>query len=195
MEEKIKELEDYAEKFNIPIIQKRSLTYILKYIQKNNIKNILEIGTAIGYSSIIMALLDRNIKITTIEKDSDMYLEALKNVKNFKLEKQIFIVHSDALNLELTEKYDMVFIDAAKAQYTNFFEKYKYNLNENGAIISDNISFHDLVESDKQIDSKNLSQLVEKMRRYVEFLKENKEFETKFLKLGDGLAISEKISE
>jgi len=195
MEEKIKELEEYAEKYNIPIIQKRSLTYILKYIQKNNIKTILEIGTAIGYSSIIMALLDRNIKITTIERDSEMYLEAVKNVKNFKLEKQIFIVHSDALNLELTEKYDMVFIDAAKGQYINFFEKYQYNLNEKGVIISDNMSFHDLVESTEEIENKNLRQLVEKIRKYIDFLKNNKDFETKFYKLGDGLAVSEKISE
>ncbi len=188
----LKKLEKYADENNIPIMDKSGLRFLMNYINKNNIKNILEIGTAIGYSAINMAQVDKKITITTIEKDETKYLQALKNIKNFELDKRIMLILGDALEIDLEEKYDLIFIDAAKGQYIKFFEKYKNNLNDNGTIISDNIYFHGLVEKKDKIEKKSLQQLVDKIKNYIIFLKDNKEFKTIFYKTGDGISVSKK---
>ncbi len=187
---RLKALEKYAEENNVPIIQKEGLNFILNYIKENKVKKILEIGTAIGYSAISMALIDENIKITTIERNKEMFSLATKNVKDFNLEKRINIIYADALEAEIKDKYDLIFIDAAKAQYIKFFEKYKSNLKENGAIITDNLNFHGLANNPEEIHSKNLKALVRKINNYKEFLKENKEFKTNFYEKGDGISVS-----
>lgn len=187
---RLKDLEKYAEENNVPIIQKEGLNFILNYIKENKVKKILEIGTAIGYSAISMALIDENIKITTIERNKEMFSLATKNVKDFNLEKRINIIYADALEAEIKDKYDLIFIDAAKAQYIKFFEKYKSNLKENGAIITDNLNFHGLANNPEEIHSKNLKALVRKINNYKEFLKENKEFKTNFYEKGDGISVS-----
>lgn len=187
---RLKVLEKYAEENNVPIIQKEGLNFILNYIKENKVKKILEIGTAIGYSAISMALINENIKITTIERNKEMFSLAKKNVKDFNLEKRINIIYADALEAEIKDKYDLIFIDAAKAQYIKFFEKYKSNLKENGAIITDNLNFHGLANNPEEIHSKNLKALVRKINNYKEFLKENKEFKTNFYEKGDGISVS-----
>lgn len=187
---RLKALENYAEENNVPIIQKEGLNFILNYIKENKVKKILEIGTAIGYSAISMALIDENIKITTIERNKEMFSLAKKNIKDFNLEKRINIIYADALEAEIKDKYDLIFIDAAKAQYIKFFEKYKSNLKENGAIITDNLNFHGLANNPEEIHSKNLKALVRKINNYKEFLKENKEFKTNFYEKGDGISVS-----
>ena len=193
MEEKIKKMEEYASINNIPIMQKDGIEFLLKYIKENNIKNILEIGTAIGYSSIRMALLDEDIYVTTIERDEDRYNEAKNNINSFNLQNRIKLIYKDALEVELNDQFDLIFIDAAKAQNIKFFEKYKRNLKNNGTIITDNMYFHGLIfKSDKDIDSRNLRQLMRKLKNYHKFLKENKEYKTEFIDLGDGIAITKK---
>ncbi len=188
----IKQIEKYAEEYNIPIMERSGLRFLIEYIKKHNIKNILEIGSAIGYTAINMALIDKDIHVTTIERDNERYFEALKNVKAFGLEKRITLVLADALNIELENKFDLIFIDAAKGQYINFFEKFSDNLKEEGSIITDNISFHGLVERPELIESKNLKQLVDKIKKYIEFLKSNDKYITKFYKIGDGISVSRK---
>ena len=190
---RISDLEEYAKDFHVPIMLKDGIEYLLEYIKNNNIKNILEIGTAIGYSSIRMALVNNDIKVTTIERDSNMYNEALKNIKSFNLDNRINIIYKDALDVELTDKYDLIFIDAAKSQYIKFFEKFKHNLNDNGVIITDNLSFHGLVK-DSTNCSRNTKQLVKKIQNYIDFLKNNEEFDTEFISIGDGISITRKKS-
>lgn len=186
----LEELEEYAFLNHIPIMLKDGIEYLIRYIKENSVTTILEIGTAIGYSSIKMALVDPKIEIVTIERDLKRYGEALKNVQSFGLENQITILYEDALNTTLDKKFDLIFIDAAKSQYIKFFEKFKNNLNESGTIVSDNLLFHGLVSKKEEIESKNLRQLVKKIDQYVTFLKENQEFDTEFLEIGDGLGIS-----
>ena len=186
-------LEQYAKENNIPIMQKDGITFLTNYIKENNIKTILEIGAAIGYSAINMAKIDKNIKIITIERDEKRYNEAIKNIKNFNLENQIKIILGDALETKIEGKFDLIFIDAAKAQYIKFFEKYKTNLNIDGVIISDNLNFHGLTDENIQIKSKNLRSLVKKINNYKDFLKKNNEFHTEFLNIGDGIGITKKI--
>ncbi len=196
MKELLLEMENYAKEKNVPIIEKESIAFIMKFIKANNIKNILEIGSAIGYSAILMASSNQETKVTTIERDETRYMECLKNVKKAGLDKKINVVFQDALEVNLSDvTYDLIFIDAAKGQYTKFFEKFKYFLEPNGVIITDNLKFHGYVGKSASIDSKNLRGLVEKIEKYIEFLKENEEFETKFYDLGDGLSISKRKNE
>ena len=191
----IKEMEKYAEENSVPIMQKRSMTFLCKFIEKNNIKKILEIGTAIGYSAINMALVNDEIEVVSIERDQDKYIEAINNIKKCNLDKRVSLILGDALELDLQDKYDMIFIDAAKGQYLNFFNKYKDNLVDDGFIVSDNIEFHGYVENYDKIENRNLRQLVGKLIKYIDFLKDNEEYETKFYKVGDGLAITYKKGE
>lgn len=189
----IKEIEEYAEKNNVPIMQKDGIEFLIKYIKDNNIKNILEIGSAIGYSSIMMALVDNNIKVTTIERDEERYNLAVKNINDFNLNDRITIILGDALEVNIEGHYDLIFIDAAKSQYIKFFEKYELNLKQGGVIVTDNLSFHGLVEDESKTTNRNTKQLVRKIRKYIDYLKTNTNYKTEFYKLGDGIAISKKI--
>ena len=190
----IRELEEYAKINNVPIMMKDGIEFLTQYIKENNVKTILEIGSAIGYSAIKMALVDKSIKVTTIERDTNRFNEAVKNIKEFNLENQIEIINADALEYEDDKQYDLIFIDAAKAQYIKFFEKYKTNLKQEGTIISDNLDFHGLVKNPELTSNRNTKQLVRKINTYIEFLKENKEFKTEFISLGDGIGISKRQS-
>ncbi|MGI6325274.1 MAG: O-methyltransferase [Bacilli bacterium] len=186
------ELRAFAELHSVPIMHDHSIEFIKKYIKEHNVKTILEIGTGIGYSCICMALVDKDIEVISIEKDERRYLYAIKNIKKFFLENRITLIYSDALKVNLNQKFDLILIDAAKGKYINFFEHFKKHLNKNGTIITDNVSCRDFIESNDELGSTNLRGLVNKIKNYIEFLKENKEFATEFLSVGDGLAISQK---
>ncbi len=196
MKEVIQDMERYAEANNVPIIEKDSIIFIDKYIKLNNVKNVLEIGTAIGYSAILMACASKDVEITTVERDEKRYKEALKNIKACDLDKRIEVVFADALDVNLAGyKYDLIFIDAAKGQNIKFFEKFKNYLNDGGIIITDNVNFHGLVENPEKIESKNVRQLVDKIIEYREWLNDNEEYLTKIYDIGDGLAISFKKND
>jgi predicted O-methyltransferase YrrM len=188
----LENIKKYAKENNVPIILDDGINFIEDYIIKHNIKTILEIGTAIGYSSIRMALLDKDIRIVTIERNEKMYLEAIENINKLNLNNQIKVIHSDAFNINLKEKFDMIFIDCAKAQYIKIFEKFKDNLNDKGTIITDNLNFHGLVNDFESIKSKDLKALVRKIIEFKLFLKDNKEFKTIFYDIGDGISVSER---
>ena len=191
-----KEINDLKEKAissNIPIIQDDSLNYIVDYIKKNNIKNILEIGTAVGYSSIVFANISDDINVTTIERNTERYLEAVKNIKKFNLEDRINIIFKDAFDANIDDKFDLIFIDAAKGQNIHFFEKFERNLNEYGHIITDNMNFHGLTEvAPSEIESRNVRQLVGKINKYKEYLFSRNDYEVEILNIGDGIAIASK---
>ena len=192
-ENDIKQMKEYAEANNVPIMTDEGIQYLLRYIQKNSVYKILEIGTAIGYSAIMMCSVNPNIIVTTIERDEKRYLEALKNIKRLGLEDRIELIYHDALDVQLDDQYDLLFIDAAKAQNQKFFEKFERNLKNGGTIITDNMKFHGLVDKDPdEISSRNLRQLVRKVKDYIDFLNSNTNYETIFLDIGDGLAISRK---
>lgn len=196
MKELILEMERYAGANNVPIIEFESIKFIMKYIKLNKVKSILEIGTAIGYSAILMANANDFCEITTIEKDDKRYREAVKNVNKSGFDKRIEVVYNDALEVNLAgHKYDLIFIDAAKGQYIKYFEKFCNYLNPGGVIITDNLDFHGLVKNKGSIKSKNVRGIVTKIENYIEFLKNNKDFVTKFYDIGDGLSVSFKKNE
>lgn len=186
----IRKMEKYADEKGIPIMEKDGINFLSEFVKLNKIKNILEIGSAIGYSAINMALASDDVMITTIERDKDRYIEAVKNIKNAKLDNRVTLVLADALEFNTDEKFDLIFIDAAKSQYLKFFNKFSKNLNKRGYVVTDNIKFHGLAFSDKTKLSRNLRQLIGKLENYIDFLSNNKEFKTRFFDIGDGIAIS-----
>lgn len=185
----LKEMEIYAKNNYVPIIRKDNIEYLENLIKEKKILNILELGSAIGYSAIRMALVDKNIHVTTIERDEKMYLQAKENIKDMDLEEQITLIFDDIFNVDLKGKYDLIFIDAAKAQYVKFFNKFKDNLNDNGYIISDNLELLDL---QRLTSSKRSMRLVTKMNEYKDFLNSLDDFYSKYIYIGDGFAITRK---
>ena len=191
----IRQMEVYADEKGIPIMEKSGMKFLTEFIRLNNIKSVLEIGSAIGYSAINIALMGDDVYVTTVERDKDRYIEAVKNIKKANLDDRITLILQDALDFNINDKFDLIFIDAAKSQYIKFFEKFSKNLKPGGYIITDNIGFHGLVNSDKTKLSRNLRQLITKIEKYIDFLKENKDFKTRFFEVGDGIAISRKNSD
>lgn len=189
----IEKIKNEALKNNVPIMQDDGIDFLTTFIIKNNIKTVLEIGTAVGYSAIMMALANPNVKVVSIERDNERYLEAVKNIKNMNLEDRITLVYKDAVDFKTNDKFDLIFIDAAKGKNMYFFDKFEKNLNEDGYIITDNISFHGFVEKDeKEIKSRNLRGLVRKIKEYIKFLENNTRFKTEFYKIGDGIAVTKR---
>ena len=187
----IEKIKDEALDNDVPIITDEGIEFLTNYIKENNIKKILEIGTAIGYSAIKMAEVSEDIEITSIERDEKRYLEAVKNIKKVGLEKRITLIYNDALYVSLSDKYDLIFIDAAKAQSINFFERFEKNLNNHGTIITDNMKFHGLVDKPiTEITSRNVRGLVRKINNYKDFLEKNNKYKTTFFDIGDGIALS-----
>ena len=118
----IRQMEKYADEKGVPIMEKDGIEFLTEFIKLNKVKNILEIGSAIGYSAINMALAGSDVTVTTIERDKDRYIEAVKNVKKIGLDDRITLILADALDFNSSEEFDLIFIDAAKSQYIMFFE-------------------------------------------------------------------------
>ena len=189
----IRKIKEYANENNVAIMVEEGISFLTNYVLKKHVENVLEIGTAIGYSAIMMALVNPNIKVTSIERDEKRYLEALKNVKSLGLENRITLIYNDAFNVKLDEKFDLIFIDAAKGQNIRFFEHFEHNLVPGGSIITDNLKFHGLVEKkEEEIKSRNLRGLVRKIKDYITYLKNNSRYETEFFDVGDGISVSVK---
>ena len=194
----INDMRKYAKANKVPIINDEGLTFMLTLVDILKPKKFLEIGTAIGFCSICIATENPNLIIDTIEKDDLMYNESLRNIKAAKLEDRIRVHYADALDFALSnleDNYDIIFIDAAKAQYSKFFEKYEVLLDDDGAIITDNLLFHGLVINHNSIENKNLKSLVSKIDYFNFWLKKNKKYYTYFLDTGDGIAISRRVKK
>lgn len=188
------EMKQYAQDFDVPIIQDQGLELMLQLLRIKQPQSILEIGTAIGYSSLMMARHLPNTHIVSIERDPKRYNESIAYHERSTIKEQVTLIEADALEIANEElpiqKYDVIFIDAAKAQYQKFFEKYEPLLKEDGMIISDNLIFHGHIFDNNQKQSRNLKQLVRKINRYNDWLANHPDYDTLLLPIGDGVAIS-----
>ena len=176
---------------HIPIIMDDTLDVIGKHLEKEKPKRILEIGTAVGYSAICFSkFLDKDGVIDTIERDVERIKEAKINIKNMNLEKVINIYEGDAIEIlpTLDEKYDVVFIDAAKGKYPFFLKEALRMINKNGIIFADNILYKGYVMSDYNKHKQRTA--VRNLREYIKEIIENPNLETEILEVGDGLAVS-----
>lgn len=186
----ISDMERFAKKENVPIMQKESLNYLISFIKQHDIKSVLEVGTAIGYSTILIKEVVNNI--TSIERDEERYNIAVKNVELSNLN-NITLIKGDALDITITDKFDLIFIDAAKGKNKEFVDKFKSNLNENGYIIIDNMDFHGLVGKSMTIEKRRLRSLVKKIENFIKYMEEQTEFKVTKIDKGDGLYLLERI--
>ena len=121
--------------------------------------------------------------------------EEIELIKYNNLDNQIDIIYNDAKDVELTKEYDLIFIDASKGNNKYFFEKFNNNLSNNGIIVTDNLSFHGLVEDESLIKTKNQRGIVRKIKDYLLFLDNNKEFITEYVSIGDRISISRRRNQ
>ena len=189
------EMKQYASVHDVPIIQDEGLELMLQLLRIKQPRRILEIGSAIGYSSLMMARHLPHVEIVSIERDANRYREAVNYHERSNVKQRVTLIEADALEIQNKalhhETFDVIFIDAAKAQYQKFFEKYEPLLAEGGMIISDNLLFHGFVlKQQSEIESRNLRQLVRKIDHYNHWLAENEAYDTLLLPIGDGVAVS-----
>lgn len=184
------DLKQFAKDNHVPIIQDGGLDFLLKTIKKINAKDILELGSAIGYSAISMARLSDDIHIDTIERDQKMYEGALKNVKDAALDNQITLNFMDIRDYVPSKKYDLIFVDAAKGQYYNYLNQFIDYLKEDGVMFFDNMVFHGLTKDPDAIKNRNTRSLVKKINKFKELVKEDSRFDIILYEdIGDGILI------
>ena len=193
-EEYLKEMKQYAIENHVPILQDVSLDLILLVLKLKRPNSILEVGTAIGYSAINFSkyLNGENSHILTVEKSEDMYKEAIKNIKNVGLEEKITVINADATEylptLDENDKYDVVFIDAAKGQYLVFLENALRVIKKGGIIIADNVYFKGRVLSGYNEHRHRTA--TNRLRKYLELVTDDETLDTTVFNIGDGVAIS-----
>ena len=186
----IEEIREYGINNDVPIMSEDTIETIRGIIKENNVKTILEIGTAIGYSTICFASTNID-KITSVERDKVRYEIAKSNTEKSELN-NIELICDDALNVNIDSKYDMVIIDAAKSQNRRFLDKFKNNIKDTGIIIIDNLDFHGYVGKSSEIKSRNLRQMVRKIEKFLEYLDNQDEFDVEYIEVGDRLGICKK---
>lgn len=187
------QLESNALARNIPVMQKEGIEFLIQICQENNYHTCLEIGSAVGYSAMMMASNINDFKVETIEIDESRYREALHNIQENHLQEAIIIHHKDALMLENNDLvcglYDCLFIDAAKAQYQKFFEKYMPEVKHDGICIVDNLDFHGMIYDIDHIKNRNTKQLVKKIKRFKDWIFDNELYIVEYHPIGDGICV------
>ena len=191
LDDKIAELKAYGIKNNIPIIEDGGLKVLLKVLDQAKPKRILELGTAIGYSALLM-YQHTNADIISIERDESRYNIAKEVVEKLDLTNQIQLIFDDALYVDSQNwgLFDVIYFDAAKAQNKAFLKKYNPNLKVGGIIVIDNLFFHGIVKKkQEEIESRNMRQLSRKINDFINYAKNLEGYRFDIIKQGDGIGI------
>jgi len=190
----LSELEDFAKENHVPIIQPEVAKLLLVVGRLVKPERILEVGTAIGYSAIILSsFLKPGGKIDTIERYELMIERASANIKKANLENTINIINGDAVDVlkNLDKKYDMIFLDAAKGQYPEFFPECMRMLKSGGLLFSDNVLYKGMIANDELVVRRKKT-IVKRMRDFLTEICSNEELDTSIIPIGDGVALSYK---
>lgn len=188
------EMEEYAQKNNVPIIRDGGLEALIEILEDLKPTRVLEIGTAIGYSAI-MINNHFNCEVVSIEYNEQMYYQAQVNVRKADKIEKIFLNYSDALEFDNNDigEFDVIFVDAAKAKYLKYFNKFEINLADNGTFIFDNVMFHGLTGHSNNKDiirTRRLRTMIRKLEQFIEVINNNENYSIKNVDKGDGLLIA-----
>lgn len=193
--DKLEEIEINARKNHVPVMLDDGMEFLVSYITEHeNINHILEIGTAVGLSSMKMAQIRDSIHIDTLEVNEQMFNEAKKNIHENHFENQISVYLCDGAKYETDKIYDLIFVDAAKAQYQNYVEHFYSNARKGTVFVFDNLNFHGIVDHPEITHNRSTRQLVGKIKKFREWILQEPRFKTVFYReIGDGVAIAEKL--
>ncbi len=194
----VKKLEAEAIVDRIPIMDALGMDFLMQLIRLAQPKRILEIGTAIGYSALRMLDAAQQAKITTIERDEKRYAQAIVNIAEQNKQAEIDVILGDAETvmqdlLNAGETFDFIFIDAAKGHYKAYFELADALLTDGGVIVSDNVLFRGYVAEMGEMEPR-FEKIVAKLRSYNEWLVALPNYQTSITPIGDGIAISKRLS-
>lgn len=191
MDKTLIEIHDKAREEHVPIMKDDGMEFLLNLIQKNeNIRDILEVGTAVGYSSIQMAKIRWDNEIDTLEINPIMYEQALKNIEIENLQDRIHVHLMDGAEFETNKIYDLIFIDAAKSQYRRYLEHFMKNSRIGTIFVFDNLNFHGIVDDENLSHNRSTIQMAHKIKKFREHIIQDPRFETTFFNIGDGIAVS-----
>lgn len=191
MDKTLIEIHDKAREEHVPIMKDDGMEFLLNLIQKNeNIRDILEVGTAVGYSSIQMAKIRWDNEIDTLEINPIMYEQALKNIEIENLQDRIHVHLMDGAEFETNKIYDLIFIDAAKSQYRRYLEHFMKNSRIGTIFVFDNLNFHGIVDDENLSHNRSTIQMAHKIKKFREHIIQDPRFETTFYNIGDGIAVS-----
>ena len=196
-DEKLLEMSKYAEENHVPIVERESEEFINFLISMKKPKKILELGTAIGYSSISFAKRNKCIeKIDSVELKEEMVEIARKNISDVELDEIIHVHNSDAYDflVDLEEKYDLIFIDAAKGQYEKYFDSALKNLNEKGIILCDNVLFKGMIAEDSLVKRRKIT-IVKRLRKFLKDISSDERFISSVVPIGDGILLVRRKDE
>lgn len=186
----LKEMEDYANKHEVPISQPETIRLLEFLTALTGAENILEVGCAIGYSAICMVKAGAK-HVDTIEVSEEMAAKAKENFKKADLADQICLFVGDAKTIlpTLNSRYDLIFIDAAKAQYNEFFPHCMRMLKPGGLLVSDNVLYKGMTATDELMQRRKIT-IIKRLRNYLSMLSSHEELSTSVLPVGDGVALS-----
>ncbi len=193
----MREMELYAKQHHVPIIKPETARLLIVLGRLVKPSRILEIGTAIGYSAILLSrILAENGRIDTIERDERMVLKAHENIKRAGLANTIAVIAGDASDVLvcLDKTYDMIFMDAAKGQYPGFLPDCLRMLRDGGLLISDNVLYKGMIANEELVVRRKKT-IVNRMRTYIDSLCDDPSLDTSILPVGDGVALSYKRME
>ena len=193
----LRELEVYAAEHNVPLVHKEVSDLLKVLLKLDKPKTILEVGCAIGYSSILFATtVGSEVKITTVERNESMIEKAKENIKRAGFENNITILEGDAEELlpKVEGEFDMIFLDAAKGQYKLFYDMVIDKLKVGGLLISDNILYKGMVAHDDFVVRRKKT-IVKRMRNYLDYICNCDYLSTSLIPIGDGVALSYKEKE
>jgi predicted O-methyltransferase YrrM len=188
-EDFLRELEGFAEENRVPIAQKETINFLNTMINIKKPKRILELGTAIGYSAILMNSVCGS-DIVTIERDKNMISFAEDNIKKVNLQDKIKIIEGDCTTVleGLQDGFDLIFMDAGKGHYNDFFPHCMRLLNKDGIIIADNVLFRGMVPNNDLLIRRKIT-IVKRMRKFLKDISQDENLYTSILPMGDGIAV------
>ena len=197
MKELLESIHDKARNAHVPIMKDDGMDLLCAFIEEHTeIRDILECGTAVGYSSMRMASIRWDMTVDTLEVMPAMYAQAVKNIEDAGLSDQIHCYLCDAAEFVTKKQYDLIFIDAAKSQYRRYMEHFWKNSRVGTYFIFDNLNFHGIVDDESLSGNRSTIQMVHKIKKFREHLLNDTRLETAYYgDRGDGIAIAKKVKE